>query len=261
LAVVAGYTVVRGNNPWTLLLTVLTLAVAHSLLTIWNDIEDQEVDAYNGITSIARMHGDGLYGGLLWTLLLASILIFLASMFLPAPTALLFAGLMILGWMYNSEPIRASRRPVASMIILWLVYGVIPFAIGVSLGKVVWLAVLLGAAWSAGRVSLSLLKDYKDAPGDARSSKKTFLLVYGGKRVARLSILLAAIGYVGCAMACFFHSPRIELLVVVAIAGWLLHERTNLLHHRQYGQLNDVFHKCLHYQLIFDGMVVVWFSI
>ncbi|MCA9325899.1 UbiA family prenyltransferase, partial [Candidatus Saccharibacteria bacterium] len=122
-------------------------------------------------------------------------------------------------------------------------------------------AVLLGLGLSLNRLSLSLLKDYKDAPGDAKAHKRTFLLRYGGTLTARLSLGLAVVGMGMVLVVLASQTLSTQYLVLVVTAGWLLYERSKLFRHQDYVGLNRVFHDCLYYQLIFDTMVVLWLSI
>jgi 4-hydroxybenzoate polyprenyltransferase len=146
------------------------------------------------------------------------------------------------------------------MAVLGVCYGFVPVAMGLSLGRgpVPATAWLLAGSWALGRLSLSLLKDYKDAPGDAAAGKKTFLLVYGGSWVAKASFWLAAVGYLGVLAACAGQVSSWRWLVLIGgTAGWLLLERRQLFVRHTYAELNGVFHRCLHYQLVFDGMVAL----
>jgi 4-hydroxybenzoate polyprenyltransferase len=238
----------------------VAFALVHSAITIWNDLEDQAVDELNGIHDLATYRRLGWYRYVVMAVWLMVVAAALLALWLPYAIAVWLAVVGAMGWIYNARPVQASRRPVASMAILALCYGFVPVAIGISLGPgtVPAAAWLLAAGWTAGRLSLSLLKDYKDARGDAAAAKKTFLLVYGGRWVARSSFWLAVVGFAGCLGAFAWLAPdpgRIVLLGVVA--GWLVLERRRLFLQHTYAELNGVFHRCLHYQLAFDGLMVV----
>jgi 4-hydroxybenzoate polyprenyltransferase len=185
-------------------------------------------------------------------------------LFLPLLTNIALVALVVCGWIYNAAPLRLSRRPVASIVVLFLAYGILPFCIGVGLGNVnghgLLPFILLGSGWGLLRASLSLLKDYKDAAGDAAFGKRTFLLRYGATKVWQYSIGLCATGFVLVIVAVWLLGVSIAgLAALAAVAGWLLYERTALIgKNKSYLELNQTFHKCLHYQLIFDSLVLVW---
>jgi 4-hydroxybenzoate polyprenyltransferase len=260
LATAAGFGAAAGTNFTMLTVAMAACALIHSAITMWNDIEDQAVDELNGIHTISRLRQRGLYRQLKVAVVVLLALATALSWQLPMATIAFLACLIVLGWVYNARPFRASVRPLASMVVLAISYGLLPVAVGASLGPnpVSAIVLLLAVSWTAVRVSVSLLKDYKDAPGDAKAGKKTFLLVYGARRVATFSIGLGALGYLGVVATCAMARLGAGLLALLAVAAWLVFERTALLRSHSYAELGGVFRLCLRYQLVFDGLAAAW---
>lgn len=255
----AGFTVAKAVNYRQLALTALVLALAHSLVTIWNDIADEVGDRHNNITRIGDLKKAGAYKTVCALISCTALIILVALLFLPSFTKLLACISLLLGWAYNVRPIQASHRPVLSIALLSLAYGTVPFLLGASLGNVSWPVIYLAVAWTIGRGSLSLLKDYKDAKGDVVANKRTFLLVYGGTLTAKLSFTLALVGYlisVVVVATLVQHSFTVTLLLG-AVAIWLLYQRARLFNAKKYSTLDQIFHECIRYQLILDGLIIV----
>ncbi len=261
VALLVGYLVAEGSNFLQLMVALAGLFILHSITTIWNDIEDWQGDTYGKRAPIEQVRLQPSYR--YWPVFLAvsSLGLIAALFFVNSLLALLFCLLFGLGVVYNTAPIRASHRPLPSVVVLFLAYGFIPFLIGVSLGHFSWLAVILGLFWGLTRVSLSLLKDYKDAPADAKFNKRTFLLVHGTRSVARLSLLSLVVGIFGTLSTLYLFKPQFSIVMLGMIAAWLVYERTTLLGLKSYTALNRTFKESTQYQLIFDLGVVVWLSI
>lgn len=260
LAVLAGAYAADVFDARQIIFSSIAVVLLHSVVTIWNDIRDEPSDRLNGITRISTLRSrHGLPALYACVLLALGVTVSLIA-WLPVKTDLLLALFMLLAWAYNDKPVQASRRPVASIAILAITYALIPFLIGTGVARLSWQVVLLAVGWTCVRGSLSLLKDYKDAPGDAKAGKKTFLLVFGHSRVARVSFALAAIGYVLCiAMVEVLADNSIQAGETLAVtAGWLLYERRLLFRLQDYAPLNRLFHSLLTYQIIFDGLAIAW---
>src|SRR5665213_966191 len=259
IALVAGFTAVKADNYPKLILIIFVLLLSHSIVTIWNDIADEAGDKYNNITRIGDLERSGTYNTVQWLVGCSVACIIVALLFLPNITKGLACVSLLLGWAYNVRPIQASHRPFVSIALLSLAYGLIPFLMGSSFGSITWPVILLAAGWTIGRGSLSLLKDYKDAHGDAVADKRTFLLVYGGTLTARLSFGLALTSYIICIGVVATQAQHMlnAALLLSTVAAWLLYERARLFSAHKYGKLNQIFHDCIRYQLIFDGLVVV----
>jgi 4-hydroxybenzoate polyprenyltransferase len=246
----------------TAITAVLTLFI-HSGINILNDVEDLAIDKSNNNNS--ALHTDLIRPqsarSIGYILTLAPIAF--AYFALPLTTLLLIVALYVLSTLYNSV-LYLSRRPLASIITLGLCYGGIPYWIGLSLGSGAdFTAIILGIFFALSRASLSILKDYKDASGDALHNKKTFLLVYGRTIVRRASVSLAVIGFIGiitCLML-LTSEPLYLPLIATLYAVVLVYKRLLLSPNKSYAQLNKLFHSLLRQQLLFDGLLVLWVSI
>jgi 4-hydroxybenzoate polyprenyltransferase len=258
-ALVAGFTITKAADYTRLALAALVLILVHSVLTIWNDIADEAGDTHNNITRMSDLRNSGDYDVLRLFIGGSVCIIILALIFLPNTSKLLVSMSLLLGWAYNVPPIHGSHRPVLSIVLLGLAYGTIPFLLGASLGHIGLTTFYLAVGWTLGRSSLSLLKDYKDATGDAVAKKRTFLLVYGGTLTAKLSFSLALLGY---AISAIIVVTQVQhtlttILLLGGVAAWLLYERTRLFKAKHYNSLDQIFHDCLKYQLVFDGLVIL----
>lgn len=257
IGIAVGYTVVSGDSVYTLGCVLALFLVLHSIVTVWNDLEDEDVDALNKVSIVATVRSQGTYRDITALLVILAIISLVLCLFLPLAALLWCLLFLCIGWLYNAKPVQASRKPIGSMFAMWLGYGVVPFALGASFGQISGSVIALGLGWSLSRLSLSILKDFKDATGDAKAQKRTFLLVFGTTKVIWLSLVgvfagLAIIIAVVTTMVSVY-----KLLGLVALACWLIYERTKLLKKQTYGQLNQVFHHCLRYQLLFDGAILL----
>lgn len=259
VALVAGYTIADAQHTAKLILVMAIFAVLHGVVTIWNDIEDEAGDKFNGITRMAAVRAAGHRRHYIITIsILSAVSLLLGAIVLPFFATVLLCGYLVIGWLYNSRPARLCARPIGSMVVMWLGYGFVPFALGASLGHWSGEVVVLGLAWATARLSLSLLKDYKDAKGDAKAAKKTFLLVYGHRRTAQLSFRLLVLSLATILKITARHHGGLGLLALIAAAIGLVFARAQLFRHDDYKSLHAVFRDGLQYQLLFDVAVVTW---
>jgi chlorophyll synthase len=250
------------SDALSLYLAVGAIVLIHSAVTMWNDAEDVIVDQRNHVRTILTEGyvSERVVRMLAYSLLALSLVL---VTFLPSLAWLIAVMLVILGWLYNAPPFRLSRRPVASMVTLALSYGGLPVLLGASIGGITWQILLLAVAFGASRLSLSLLKDYKDAVGDAQTGKRTFLLVHGHHTLSRWSFGLAAVSN---ALLVYLLAPYAAAVtgqgIYYAVFGGLyvvtLVWRAKLFRHGSYAELNVVFHQCLYLQTIYDGVMVIW---
>jgi 4-hydroxybenzoate polyprenyltransferase len=110
----------------------------------------------------------------------------------------MIVSLLLLGSAYNAPPLLLSRRPIASIVLLGAYYTTLPLLFGVLMGggKLGSGFVVLCLSLTLQKVSVSLLKDYKDEAGDRQYGKQTFLIVYGRHAVAWSSIITGLVGYI-----------------------------------------------------------------
>lgn len=253
-AAVAG----RLNNHGLFLL-VFVAVILNSVAMIWNDIEDRKVDADNGRPELAKSSTALLQRLKMYVLILVGVSLLLA--WLVNTTVFIFA-VATLGiiWVYNSKPFQVSRRPILSIIVLSGAGAFLPYLFGLSLGSIEIYALAAGIFWWSGRISLSVLKDYKDARGDARHHKKTFLLCYGVHKVALVSVISLLIGYLGFITIVYPVGNTIWILPVLIVAlGIFTYMRRALFNSKAtYAQFDNVFRKIAQYQLLLDVGVVFW---
>lgn len=256
IGVAVGYVLAGGTNNAGLLLSIVGMFIVHSAITVWNDAEDYVGDALAGrqFTSFWQQHlmhvriGAATVCGLVVGVAVGQNIL----------AAALFVLLICLGWLYNAKPFQASHRPVASIIVLYLSYGLVPVLIGAAFGTFSMFVLVVAGLWGLSRVSLSLLKDYKDAHADAKVGKKTFLLVYGSRRTAHASIVFAGVGMVGLLVALATYEPSYSLVFLLIVALAILYERTTLLGMKTYAQMTAVFEQAVWLQLVFELGILAW---
>lgn len=264
LLVVAG-AVVSGTSleSHELYLSLVAVLLIHGATTAWNDIEDLVIDKRNHVSTVLT-NGFVTVRSVRRLVEIQVATMLALAVFLPPLTTVMIILLFIFGWQYNARPLCASRRPIASMVVLAVSYGLLPLFIGASLGRISREVVLLGIVWSVSRVSLSLLKDYKDAVGDAKSNKHTFLLVFGHSRVRLISLFGVMIGNTGVLLVAFGSVGKKGGLLLVALLACLyiatIAWRGRLFLKHSYQELNEVFHQALYLQVLFDGVVVLWLT-
>lgn len=261
LGIIAGYLFVGLVPAIDLVYAIVAFVMIHTIANIWNDIEDEDVDVLNGQKDVHRVRGERKVW-VLWTIMAVSgaVTVFCLAHF-PFIVGALLSSTVVCAWAYNSRPIQASRRPILSMVLLAIAYGVTPVLIGMSFGSIDYLGVLFIVSWTMARLSLSLLKDFKDAHGDAKVDKKTFLLVYGKNRTVQFSVVLASFGLLGVLSLVFVVTQNTLAMVLLAIATAMIFMRAHMFRMDSYDSLNKEFHQGLQYQAVFDGMVVACLSI
>jgi len=236
---------------------LIILILLHSAATLYNDIQDMDVDKLNH-------RGGALHNNALTLqdakrvvigLVLAVLIIALAR-----PNASLQLGLvgitLALSLLYDSSRFRFSRRPILSLVVLGLVYGALPLFSGfVVVGGQVSLAILLiSAIWFTQRASISMLKDYKDAVGDKAIGKDTYYLHFGPKVTAITSFAMAVVAYVGAILWLYQnHKPNsVLMMTIVVLAVIAMSNRLRLLKTKNEPKLNIIFHASIMWQNIFE---------
>jgi 4-hydroxybenzoate polyprenyltransferase len=244
---------------------IVVAILIHSATSILNDVEDAPVDKTNLVDSPLQKGSVSLQTAVLVSYGLFLVAIYISIITLPLITSCIFLILIFLGWTYNSKPFQFSRKPIGSIVVLGISYGLIPVIVGLSIGGwvSVWAAIFLTIFLALIRTSLSILKDYKDVVGDSKHNKKTFLLVYGRTAVQRITLVFASIGYIGATLTVgiLIRGPINFTVIAFLLSAWLIYERTKFNPRKSYEQLNHQFHRCLALQLIFDGYLIAWLSI
>ncbi len=233
---------------------LIILLAIHALATVQNDIQDFEIDRANKRPSGLQDHSISLRQAQLFVQALMitalSVAIFSSQRRLNLS---IIAMSSLVAWLYNRGPVRASKRPVSSIVLMGLCYGTLPFAYGYLIaggplhgGYVLPLACLLFLA----RVSTTIMKDYKDAAGDKLLAKNTFYLRYGGKVTAQTSLLSGVLAYAGLVVILIkLGNHRIIFTLALAAAGLLalrsIMLRLMLTKTSNEKRLNVIFHKCI----------------
>ncbi|HCH34883.1 MAG: hypothetical protein UY35_C0026G0003 [Candidatus Saccharibacteria bacterium GW2011_GWC2_48_9] len=260
VSLLLGAAVVGQLNSQRLFLLVAVVVILNSVAMIWNDIEDRRVDADNGRPELITTDSAVLQRLKIYVVMLAGLSLLIAWL---ANSTAFFVAIATLGviWLYNSKPVQASRRPVLSIVVLSGAGAFLPYLFGLSLGNIEASALAAGIFWWVGRISLSALKDYKDARGDARHHKKTFLLCYGARKVAWVSATTFLAGYIGFIAIVAYSAGTTPwiLPVLIAAIGMLTYVRWPLFRSKStYGDLDNSFRKIAQYQLFLDAGVVLW---
>ena len=246
-------------NPQLLPLLIVVILL-NSAAMVWNDIEDRTVDAANGRKELSKSSKRELRH-LIWLAAgAAGLSLVIAALVSPLAAILCFIALFVT-WEYNSRPLQASRRPISSIVLLSGVGAFLPYLLGVSLaGALSWQLLAAGLFWWVGRISLSVLKDYKDAPGDAKHHKKTFLLRFGARRVARVSVATFIIGYGGFILTLQqLTDSVIVTTVLLGAVALLVFLRQPLFNPKaSYKELDQTFRLVAQTQILIDSGLILW---
>jgi 4-hydroxybenzoate polyprenyltransferase len=248
------------DNRSTFIMAALVLLLVVVAATVYNDIEDREIDRDNRLprhlfstyTSVdkATIAAAGMYA------IAAVLAVRSGNQYI---IVFVSAGLL-LSWAYNSAPLRLSRRPLSSILTLGVSYGALPIMLGGHSTTIFMYE--LAFSWFLQRCGISILKDYKDVTGDAKHQKRTFLLTYGAKATAITSLLLGASG--GMAGLVLLHNklafgpisaPIMTLLLSIGLFGLLLYRATLL--RSDIKQCARLFGKILEYQNLYDGILLI----
>ena len=257
LSIVIGALLSSAHDWSGLVERLVILALLHSAATLYNDIQDMDVDVLNHRQGALHDHTVTLYQSkkVVLGLVLAAL-----GLAIIRPHALLQLSLVAvtvaLSLLYDLPRFRFSRRPILSIIILGLCYGALPLFSGFMVSGGVLSGSFYGlmALWFLQRGSISMLKDYKDAAGDKLVHKDTFYLRFGAKVTARASVISSIIGYSGVVLWLQFgHRLSFQALVFIGILGLIgIFKRIRLLGTTDEKQLNRIFHRCLSWQNTFE---------
>lgn len=177
----------------------LIIILGFIFATIQNDIEDLEIDKINSpdkAIASGRLNVKEISD-----LSIAILAILLGLSLYHFPNHLFFVIPMLgMIWFYNKRPLVLSRRPISSIMTLALIYSVFPLIYGYYLNNGLKndnYFLFLIAFWFLVRISVAILKDYKDVKGDKIYNKKTFYLVFGNKYTIWVSVLFFCFGSFG----------------------------------------------------------------
>jgi 4-hydroxybenzoate polyprenyltransferase len=260
-----GYFFAATSVRSSLFVGLLILLLLHSFATVQNDVEDFEIDKSNKRTGLIQEKSLSLHQAQLFCKLLVLGALTLALFSTQRRLNLaVIAGLLLIAGIYNLNPVRASKRPVISIVLMGLCYGALPLIYGylVGGGKVSVEFIVLAILFLVARGSTSILKDYKDAKGDSAHNKRTFYLAYGAKATAAVSIVGAAVAYVTFIALLFtvstINAPFIiSIALVVLLAILSIIQRYKLTKTNDEKKLDKIFHQVFYRQNQFEGALVL----
>lgn len=239
---------------------VIVLLLWHSAATIQNDIQDFEIDKINDPSKplqsgrITLKEAKKLQYGLIIGALIFALLNF--------PIPIIFVLLMLfLAWAYNNPPLLLSRKPISSLVILGIAYGAAPLLYGYALsGKTFqWHFISAVLLWFILRISISIMKDYKDVKGDKVFNKRTFYLEFGDKPIIWLSFLMPVFSYIGIILlSSGIRSINFGFIIIIAIAFRNIYIRSELFSKHTDKEANKIFHKAFFGQNQFEAVYLAW---
>lgn len=221
--------------------SVLLIFLLNSIATIWNDFYDQDVDRVNGTSYMYKLRETKQYNYIQYITIFTAIISMCLAAYLGWIIFILSCIALWLSGMYNAPPYKASRRPVASIVVLSVTASLLPFLIGSALAGMTNVTIIYGTIFLLMRASVSLLKDYKDAKGDARYKKKTFLLVYGARRVALVSLLLFSLSFAAALLIAIVAREYVVALAILLMGLILTYQRLALFKTASYAKLHKDF--------------------
>jgi 4-hydroxybenzoate polyprenyltransferase len=263
LSFACGYCFYAPLVSWVnFLLGLIVVVLVHSAFTMQNDLNDVDVDMANGRETALTM-------GIVKTSVLKQVIgnMVLASLVIAwfGSHKTYYLGFILayggLAYAYNSPPFYASRKPVVSIALLGSLYALIPLFFGIlaSGNDVTRRFVVFAAAMTLTRLSISILKDFKDAKGDKRHGKRTFYLSYGRKATILISGCLALLGYPLVAVAVAWQRDLSELFAGLLALGALatLTYRLRLFSAAGESQLAGVFRRSFMIENYFGSLILL----
>ena len=268
LALLMGYAMARGDSDISsgLFITFAIIVLLNFFATLQNDAIDKPIDQASGrVTPLIR--GEFSTPQVLTiAYCLAVTAVALPVLLGSGPITIFAIVYLFLAWCYNAPPWQASRRPLASLVILALLLTGLPLAFGYYLVAgtipVEIIGLAFGGFWL--RFANSILKDYKDYAGDKRYSKKTFLVAFGPRLTKRVSIIAAVVGYgvvLGIVTARIQHTwiSYLSVIILGFVINYALWLRTRLrLTQRWFSvQNNEIFHRLLDVDIVFEVGIIL----
>jgi 4-hydroxybenzoate polyprenyltransferase len=256
------YPQVSSGKVWIdFLLGTIVVVLLHSDYTMQNDLYDIEIDKFNKRTT-------PLINGTIKPVTLYRVIVYtvLAALFIASFSDNKIYGLCFVMFysafaiIYNGPPFLGSRRP-SSILLLGFIYSTIPLWYGVTIGgnsitKAVLVVSLLHLLI---RMSISILKDFKDTKGDRHYNKRTFFVTYGRNLTVNISVALALVGYLLIIYSLYkIKNPGTIVLTVLVITALInLVNRFRLIGQNSEKGLARIFQKSFLYQHLFDGAILL----
>lgn len=244
---------------------LIIILLLHSMATVDNDIQDLEIDLANKRRSALQNKSISVQNAKLFVQTLGLTALLIALLFPPRliNTIVVFVFLFFT-WLYNMPPYLASRRPISSILILGLCYGQLPIVYGFVLasGGFDKFFIVFAILWFFVRVSISIMKDYKDSEGDKLFNKQTFYLHFGGKVTAIVSLAFSSIAYLGIVTLLFISKGTSTSFGITLILSGLLalrniKQRIEVLRVKDEKKLTNIFSKSFIYHNQFEAAVLL----
>lgn len=242
---------------------ILIIILAHSFATVQNDIQDFEIDSINSPKSPLQQKIISLSEAKRLQIFLGLFLI-LVGLVKPIPHILFGSFALIISWVYNNTPFQLSRKPIWSIVTLGVTNTILPMAYGFSLNNDKVNPIFLTALvlWFFIRISISVLKDYKDTIGDKKLGKKTFYLVFGNKVTSLVSIICSFFAYIGIFWISLIIRPlNWILLLPLVLAIYTSLTRIKLLSAKNEVEANKIFFKVFSGENQFEALYLLWLVI
>ena len=207
----------NNNGIWgDYFIGILVLILGFAFATIQNDIEDLPIDRINSpdkALASGRLH---LQEAINFNYIILISLLALSLYHFPHHIVPVLIMLSV-SWLYNKPPFILSRKPFMALIILGLMYSTVPLLYGYYLRNGEYFGVsflYLIICWFFLRVSIVLLKDFKDSKGDREYGKKSFYSSFGTARTIWVSMIFFCLSSVGI-MSILFYSKKLGILAIL----------------------------------------------
>lgn len=261
LAFSIGYFFLSNNRIGNhFLLGNILILLVHSVATIQNDIADFEIDKINVPLKPLQNNRITLNEARKLQYILAACAISLSLILLPIHF-IFVVSMLLVSWVYNKQPFLLSRQPVSSLIILGLAYSLAPMLYGFILnGNTIEQPFILTLiSWFVLRISISVMKDYRDKKGDKLFHKMTFYIIFGKNITTWLSVIFALFGYLGILLiSVYIRKVNLFLLIPTALAIKNIFVRFKLLSINEDNKANKIFHKAFFGQNQFEAIYLIW---
>ncbi len=237
---------------------LMLLLLLHSIATIHNDIHDYAIDRINDKQKSLTSHSVTISHAKIFMDILLGILIVLCFFSL---SHFLFISLLGGGSvLYNKF---FSRMPFLSIISIGLLYSAIPMLYGFSRNTSLRFLPVSFVFFVLGffliRMGISMLKDFKDARGDAQFHKKTFFLTFGYRQTVVTSLVLTICGYfvIFCHAWYYLHAHAL-LIFPLLFALHACMPRISLQKAKNLSLANTLFHRIALRENRFEGIFLLW---
>jgi 4-hydroxybenzoate polyprenyltransferase len=192
------------------------LFACYGIVTIQNDLADQEVDTTNH-RQLPLVDGSVTKSEALGLLTTLTIFVGVLQFVLIQPIGLLFTlAYLVLGWAYSSRPFQLENHGLLATLALGTCYGALPIILGAPYNTPSLAWILAGSLLLS--MSALLFKDFKDEVGDRLHGKLTPLVKYGSRKVKSLAFGFLVLG----ASCLYFYSSAPIIAVPVMVAAILL---------------------------------------